>query len=74
MATPKKNPLITIATIAGSVLTIGAAITYGITILDKKIDERVECKLRYLVILVKEIATDEQKQKADKEFARWNNK
>jgi hypothetical protein len=72
MAPAKKNPLTTVAAVAGSILTVGATITYAITMINKKIDERVDCKMKYVVILLEQIATPEQKKLADEEFARWN--
>lgn len=41
--------------------------------LDEKIDIRIEHKTKYMEILLKQMATDEQKQRADKEYNRWEN-
>jgi hypothetical protein len=72
MAVAKKNPLTAIVLVASGVLTVGAAMTYATTVLNNRIDERVECKTKYLVLLMQQIATPEQKKAADEEFARWN--
>ncbi len=72
MATPKKNMFSTMIYVAGGILTFGAVVTYATTVFNKKIDERVDCKMKYIVILLEKIATPEQKKAADEEFARWN--
>lgn len=70
----KKITVTTISAVTGMVLGILAVVAYASGILDKKIDSRVEINpsIKYLTILVKEIATQEQKDRADKEFQRWN--
>lgn len=74
MQQPKKITVTTISAVTGAVLGVLAVAAYASGMLDKKIDERLSCNagLKYLTILVKEIATQEQKEKADKEFQRWN--
>jgi len=75
MVVKKKNGLITIGAMAGSILAIIGIGTFAFGIIDKgiekKIDSRIECNTRYLVILMQEIATPEQKERADKEYQRW---
>ncbi len=56
----------------GAVLGILALSAYATGMLDKKIDERCQYNNRYITILLKEIATPDQKKRADEEFARWN--
>lgn len=41
--------------------------------MDRHIDNRIENKTKYIVILLKQIATEDQKRKADEEFTRWEN-
>lgn len=72
MATQKKNWFSTITYIAAGVITLGAAATYVTAAINKKIDERVDCKTKYMIILLEKIATPEQKRAADEEFERWN--
>lgn len=76
MVAKKKPSIITAGAVAGSILAIVGVGSFAFGIIDKgiekKIDSRIECNTRYLVILMQEIATPEQKERADKEYQRWN--
>lgn len=72
MAAPKMSGT-TISLWLGILLGSITVTVYARGYLDKKIDERCQYNNRYITILLKEIATPEQKERADKEFQRWNN-
>lgn len=72
MQQSKKITVTTISAVTGAILGILAVAAYASGMLDKKIDERCQYNNRYITILLKEIATPDQKKRADEEFARWN--
>lgn len=71
-AQQKKITVTSVSAIIGLILGVFAVAAYATGMLNKKIDERCQYNNRYITILLKEIATPEQKDRADKEFARWN--
>lgn len=75
MAVQKSTNLIQLGATAGAIIALVTVGSYALGLLEKKIDDRVnsqlDCKLRYITILVKEMATEEQKKRADVECRRW---
>jgi TRAP-type uncharacterized transport system fused permease subunit len=56
----------------GFITVSGLVYSFTSNTLDKKIDDRIDNKLKYIILLLQEIATPEQKDKADQEYKRWN--
>lgn len=73
MTAKSKNNLIQFGTYAGAIVAVLtlAGVIWG-NIIIPKIDDRIDCKTKYMVLLLQQMATPEQKKKADEEMNRWN--
>lgn len=77
MTPRKKNTLLTLGAYAGAAISclILAGMVYASLEkrLNERIDMRIECRIKYMEVLMQTMATPEQKEIADKEFKRWEN-
>jgi hypothetical protein len=75
MTTKQKNNLLTIGSYAGAIVIsltlVGMCWSFTLKALDARIDSRIECKTQYIVELLKQMATEDQKKNAEKEMMRW---
>lgn len=75
MTPRKKTSLLSIGAYAGAaiscLLLVGMVYASLEKRLNDRIDIRIECRTKYMETLMKEMATPEQKERADKEFRRW---
>jgi hypothetical protein len=75
MTTKQKSSLIAIGSYAGAVMVtlslVGFCWSFTLKALDARIDSRIECKTQYIVELLKQMATEDQKKNAEKEMMRW---
>lgn len=75
MTARKKLTIQTIGVWVGTLVPVGAimAASFGFTLkqIDRRIDERIEYKTAYIQILLRSMASDEEKQRADAEYKRW---
>jgi cell division protein FtsX len=78
MTPRRKTNLLTIGSYAGAIVIsltlVGMCWSFTLKALDARIDNRIENKTQYIVELLKQMATEEQKKAAEKEMRRWGDK
>lgn len=76
MTPRKKISILTIGSYAGAIMAslalVGVCWSYTLKALDDRIDSRIDSKTQYIVELLKQMATEDQKKAAEKEMRRWS--
>ena len=74
MTVKKKFSAAAISVWTGAILGVLALGAYATGLLDKRIDYRIDCKILRSLLIIEEMASPEEKQRADERYKLITNK